>query len=312
MIATVTLNPSLDEWMELPSLRVGALNRAVGSARYPGGKGINVARVLHELGERAVAFGLAGGEDGRILRALLHRLAIRQEFVTVRGSTRNNYKIRTVHPLALTEINTDGPAVSGEVLQSIERRLIAHRRRLRVVVLSGSLPPGAPRTIYHRWIIRLRRFRIPTVLDTSGPALRHGVAARPWMIKPNRQEAEELLQTSLTNISRVALAARRLLRRGPAVVILSLGREGALLASSTPSGCWLARAPRVRVQSSVGAGDSLVGGFVAGWVRGRSLLEAFQLGVACGTATAMTPGTELCHRVDVRRLLSRVAIRRID
>ena len=143
MIATVTLNPSLDEWMERSSLRVGALNRAVGSARYPGGKGINVARVIHELGERTVAFGLAGGEDGRMLRALLNRLAIRHEFVTVRGNTRSNYKIRTTHPLALTEINTAGPAVSAAVLRSIERRLLAHQPRPCGVVLSGMARRGS-------------------------------------------------------------------------------------------------------------------------------------------------------------------------
>ena len=103
MIATVTLNPSLDEWMHLPSLRVGRLNRAAGFARYPGGKGLNVSRVIHELGGPTLAFALAGGKDGLVLRGLMRHLAIPHEFVTVAGSTRNNYKIQTAHPRVLTE-----------------------------------------------------------------------------------------------------------------------------------------------------------------------------------------------------------------
>ena len=312
MIATVTLNPSLDEWMELPSLRLGRLNRATGFVRYPGGKGINVSRVIHELGGRTVAFALAGGEDGLILRELMHRLSIPHEFVELRGSTRNNYKIMTALPRrVLTEINTSGPRVSSSTLRVLARRLFTRSPAPQCVVLSGSLPPGVPPTIYQRWIRALRRLSIPAVLDTSGAALRRGLLGRPWLIKPNRQEAEELLQRRLTGLSSVVRAAQQLARRGPALVILSLGREGALLASSAPAGVWVARSPAVSVDSAVGAGDSLVGGFLSAWARRQPLLEAFRLGVASGTATAMTPGTELCHRADVRRLLPRVTIWRV-
>ena len=311
MIATVTLNPSLDEWMQLASLRVGSLNRAVGFARYPGGKGLNVSRVVRELGGRTVAFGLAGGEDGLILRERINRLTIPHEFISVAGSTRNNYKIVTRRPDGLTEINTQGPRVSARVLRALERRLLGRRPRPGVVALSGSLPPGAPAMIYYRWIRALRRRGIAAVLDASGSALRHGVRARPWMIKPNRQEAEELLGRRIRGLAGAARAVRQLLDAGPEIVILSLGPEGALLASSAPSGVWFARPPAVALASAVGAGDSLVGGFLVGRMQGRPLLEAFRLGVASGTATAMTPGTELCHAADVRRLLRRVAIRQV-
>ena len=334
MIATVTLNPSLDEWVTLPALRAGELNRALTFARYAGGKGINVSRVVRELEGHTVAYTLAGGEDGAILRSLLRRLAIRHVCIPIDGSTRNNYKILARHPPCLTEINTPGPAVSREPLRQLARHLLGYRPAPRAVALSGSLPPGVPSTIYRDWILTLRRRGIPTVLDGSGAAFAAGVSARPWLIKPNRQEAEELLGERLRSPSALRRAARALLARGPSLVILSLGAEGALLARANPPGMWMARPPSVRVQSAVGAGDSLIGGFLFGWFRslsldpmgrGRkrrlaslaqrelvgSLVEAFRWGIAAGAATAMTPGTELCHRADVLRLLPRVAVRQI-
>lgn len=311
MIATVTLNPSLDEWMHLASLRIGELNRAAGFARYPGGKGVNVSRVIQTLGGRTVAFGVAGGEDGMILRERMNRLALPHRFVTVPGPTRNNYKIVTERPRALTEINLAGPRVPAAALRVLWRQLAGARPRPRCAVLSGSLPPGVPASVYRRWIDALRRLGVPCMLDASGEPLRQGLAARPWMIKPNRHEAEELLGRAVRGRLAASRAVQQLLRRGPALVILSLGAEGALLGCASPPEVWAARSPAVKVDSAVGAGDSLVGGFLTGWASGRTLVEAFRLGVAAGTATAMTPGTELCHRRDVRRLLRRVAVRRI-
>lgn len=312
MIATVTLNPSLDEWISLPALRQGALNRASSLIRYPGGKGINVSRVIHELGGSTVAFALSGGADGLILRELMSRMRIRHVFEDVGGLTRNNYKILTERPETLTEINTAGPLVRRKDLARLQRRVLRLTPKPSHIVLSGSLPPGASPTVYGRWIHLFRRRATPVVLDASGEALRRGLEARPWFIKPNRQEAEELLGRRLRGLMAVARAARELSARGPALVILSLGREGAVLAAHGSGIAWFGRSPTVKTRSAVGAGDSLIGGFLAGWTRSRSLPEAFRLGIAAGAATAMTPGTELCHRADVRRLAGRVALRRIN
>ena len=311
MISTVTLNPSLDEWMTLPALTIGELNRASGFARYPGGKGINVSRVIHELRQPTIAYALAGGEDGLILRELMNRLSIRHAFVEIAGATRNNYKIQTRHPQILTEINAAGPTVSALDLRRLKRQILQYHPRPKAVTLSGSLPPGAPVTTYAQWIRFFRRRRIPVVLDASGAALRHGLSARPWMVKPNRQEAEAALRRRLTTWRALIAGSQALLARGPEIVILSLGREGALLASKALGGVWLATSPAIRVNSPVGAGDSLIGGFLVGWVQRRPLLDAFRLGVACGTATAMTPGTQLCHRADVQRILPRVRVRQV-
>ena len=312
MIVTVTLNPSLDEWVSLPRLRMGELNRATGFLRYPGGKGINVSRVVHELSGKTLAVALAGGRDGTMLSDLLTQQGIPHRFVTVPGVTRNNYQIHTDSPKALTQINCPGPWVSNAALRTLEQLLRRLRPRASCVVLSGSLPPGLLATTYQRVITWLNHARVPTVLDASGPALRHGMVAAPWLIKPNRHEAEEFLGMRLPRLADVAKAAKRLVTRGPQLAIISLGSDGALLAAQAHEEILWAKPPAVAVDSAVGAGDSLVAGFIVGWLRTRSLRRAFRLGVACGAASAMTPGTELCHRADVARLEPRVVVRVIE
>lgn len=308
-VLTVTLNPSLDEWVRLPALQVGRLNRATDFARYPGGKGINVSRVLQELGIRSTAVTLLGGVDGRIFLDLLPQGRIDVVAVAVPGATRNNYKILSARPRGFTEINSAGPRVPAGALRQVQQQLQQRAARTRCAVLSGSLPPGVPSTIYRQWIQQLRRRGVPVVLDASGAALRAGLKARPWLIKPNREETEELLGRRLGSLAHVQRAAQALQRGGVAVVIVSLGTGGALLA--TAEGVWHATPPKVKVDSAVGAGDSLVGGFLAGWLKRRSPMEAFRLGVAAGTATVMTPGTQLCHAKDVARVLRRVLVRRL-
>jgi 1-phosphofructokinase family hexose kinase len=309
MIATVTLNPSLDEWIELPAVRLGALNRARSFTRYAGGKGINVSRVVHELGGRTRAYTLLGGDDGEILRAHLRRLGIPVCAVEVPGATRNNYKILTADPPGVTEINAPGPRVRPAAVAALRRRLLAQRPRPRYAALSGSLPPGAPAAAYQTWTARLRRAGIRALVDASGEVLRRALRARPWAIKPNRAEAEELLDRPLATLAAAVDGARALQARGPGVVILSLGADGAVLA--TAAGVWAAHPPQVPVRSAVGAGDSLVAGFLLACDRGAAVTEALRLGSACGAATAMTSGTELCHRRDVARLLPRVRLRRL-
>lgn len=310
MILTVTLNPSLDEWIKLAALRMGELNRASYFMRYAGGKGINVSRVIRELGGRTLALGFAGGEDGLILHALMNRLKVAHDFVAIAGATRNNYKIETQKPNRITEINSPGPRITAANLSALTRRVKRSLSNSRCIVLSGSLPPGAGLDSYARLIRLARQKAVAAVLDASGEALRLGLAATPWLIKPNKQEAEELLGHRIgESQNHLAKAVKALLKLGPRMVILSLGKEGALMGEKSTGSVWRARSPKVRAQSSVGAGDSLVAGFVLGWQQKQSLPEALRLGIACGAATALTPGTELCHVGDVRRLLPRVRIK---
>jgi 1-phosphofructokinase family hexose kinase len=308
MIVTLTLNPSLDEWIHLPTLRLGQLNRAVSFQRYPGGKGINVSRVLHELRRPTVAMGVIGGYDGQLLVRMLERIGIDHRFVTVTGVTRNNYQLKTDRPPAITQVNAPGPQVSARTLAQVRRALLDGHSRVEAYVLSGSLPPGAPTATYAQLLRALHRVGARTVLDSSGAALREGLAAAPWMAKPNREEAEELLGRRLRQRADAIEAAEHLADATASVVILSLGREGAVLAAREPRAVLWADPLPIRARSTVGAGDSLVAGFVSEWLRTRSWSKALAMGIACGAATAMTSGTELCHRADVVRLRPKVRI----
>ncbi len=311
MIATVTLNPSLDEWVMLPRLIVRGLNRCGPISRYAAGKGINVSRVVRELRGRTIAFGLAGGDDGAILRRSLTRLRVPHHLVHVPGATRNNYKIITKHPRGVTEINPAGPPASARALRQVLADVRTLRPRPAVITLCGSLPSQAPATVYRDWVRALQRVGTPVLLDASGSALRHGLSARPWAIKPNLEEAGEVLGRPLRRWQDRIEAVRALRSRSIRVVMLSMGREGALCSADGLEGVWHAVAPPVRVVSAVGAGDSSVAGLLMGWLRCGDWREGFRLAMACGTACALTPGTELCHRKDVLRLLPRVCLRKV-
>lgn len=312
LIATLTLNPSLDEIYTLDRFRPGEMHRAVGMARYPGGKGINVSRVVQELGVRTRAFGCAGGRDGQWLADALDALGVPHRFARLAGTTRNNVKMLIRRPRQELQINTPGPRIAAGELRALTRMLVACRPRPAWWVYSGSIPPGVPAGIYRRLIAWAHRDGIPCVLDADGPALAAGLPARPELIKPNRAEAERLLGRRLRTVRDAARAARALTQRGIAAVVISLGRAGAVMARRDTGGVWAAPSPPVRVDSTIGAGDSLVGGFLTGLVRGWPPAEAFRLGIACGAACAMTPGTELCRRADVERLLPRVRLRRLS
>ena len=311
LIATLTLNPSLDELYTLDRLRPDDLNRAAGMVRYPGGKGINVSRVVHELGGRTLACGLAGGRDGQWLQDALDAMGVARRFTRIAGTTRNNLKILIRHPHQELQINTPGPRIAGDEWRALTRTLAACRPHPAWWVCAGSVPPGVPAAIYRRLIAQAHREGIPCVLDADGPALAAGLAARPECIKPNRAEAERLLRRRLRTVADVGRAAWALTQRGIGTVIISLGRDGAVMAARGDRDVWMAQSPSVRVDSTVGAGDSLVAGVLTALVRGAPRAEAFRLGIACGAACAMTPGTELCHRGDVQRLLPRVRLRRI-
>ena len=315
MILTVALNPSVDVWLRVPALRVGAFHRADAVVQSAGGKGINVARLVHALGERTIALATAGGPTGAIFEMLLQRGRLPHQLVALRGETHVNYKIITTTPPASTEINTPGSRLTRDDLQRFERRLASLLKHARCVIFSGSLPPGAPSGLYYRWIRQARRQGVMTVLDTSGEALRSGLAARPWLVKPNREEAETLLHVRLTTPTRIAQAVRRLVAYGPAMVALSLGAEGAVLGCRSSGELWWAHPPMVRVASMIGAGDALVGGLVTTLMRGWPPQDALRFGVTCAAMSSTAPdggGGDSCTPSAVGRFFSRVRLKRLN
>jgi 1-phosphofructokinase len=284
MIVTVTPNPAVDRTVSIRSFTIGATNRAVAGRIDIGGKGINVARHLARLGCEVVATGFLGASDLHSVVPTLAVQGVQTDFVRVPGDTRMNIKVLDPVTGQETEINEPGALLAAEAVPVLLETLRTLARRCHVMVFSGSLPPGAPVSFYAEAIELAAAAGVKTVFDAAGDALRHGIAAKPDVVKPNRAEAEELLGVSLRDDAELIVGARRLVEYGARAAVISLGAEGAICASG--AGVWRARAPRITARNTVGAGDAMVAALA--WAAQRSLTppEALRLATALGSATA--------------------------
>jgi len=289
MIATVTLNPALDKTMAISGFAVGRTNRASIEQIDAGGKGINVAKAARQLGCPVVALGFLAGANGRWVADALAAQGIPCDFVWVPGETRVNLKIKDPLTGTETEINEPGFQVGAEHVQALMRRVEEQAGQCSVMVFSGSLPPGVPPEIYAEFIRIARNRGAQTILDAAGAALKHGIAAGPDLIKPNRAEAEEVLETKIDGEAGLVDAARRFLALGARVVVLSLGADGALAVSQRER--WRAYSPPVTASSSIGAGDAMVAALAFAMTRGLALPDALRLATAAGAATVATNGS---------------------
>lgn len=305
MIATLTLNPALDHTLAVDSLHLGEIHRASDSRLDPGGKGINVSRVLHQLGEEPVTLALLAGPTGEMLLDLLEPLGIEVEVIEAPGETRINVAV-TEPGGRQTKVNPRGPVVDQRILKGVVSVVESVTPNVDYVVMSGSLPAGAPVDTYARLIEIAHNNEAPVLFDADGAALTAGVEAKPFLVKPNRDELEELVGRTLDTDSDVIAASRELIDRGVAQVLVSLGAGGALLV--TGAGAWRAEAPRVDVQNHVGLGDSLLAGFVYQLNRGASPGECLRWAVAAGSAAAAAPPVLLADREGIERLLAQVTI----
>ncbi|MFD9825249.1 1-phosphofructokinase family hexose kinase, partial [Streptomyces violascens] len=282
MILTVTLNTALDITYRVPTLVPHASHRIDEVAERPGGKGLNVARVLAALGHEAVVTGFAGGPSGEVLRARLAELAPVDELVPIAGATRRTIAVVDAVSGDTTQLNEPGPLVSPAEWDAF----VATYGRLldgaEAVALCGSLPPGLPVGAYAQLVRQARTAKVPVLLDTSGEALRRGIAARPDLVKPN---ADELAQ--LTGSREPLRAARDARRRGAHAVVASLGAQGMLAAS--PDGLWQAAPPAAVRGNPTGAGDSAVAGLLSGLVEGLDWPDRLTRAVALSAATVLAP-----------------------
>ncbi len=285
MIYTLTLNPALDYVVRLPSLAEGKTNRAAYADIQYGGKGINVSRVLRELHLESTALGFTAGFTGEALEAELTSRGIHTAFVRLpEGRTRINIKLGT--ETAETEINAPGPSVSSEALDTLLTRLDGLIEG-DTLVLAGSIPPSLPKELYSLIMKRLYDRNIRFVVDTEGDALTSTLPYHPFLIKPNRAELEALAGHPLPTENDLKAAAKALQEAGARNVLISLGGDGALLLDEE-GGCHRAPAIPVPPVNTVGAGDSMVAGFLAGLPQGYAY--ALRLGIAAGGATAASEG----------------------
>ncbi|MBM7620883.1 1-phosphofructokinase [Bacillus tianshenii] len=303
MIYTITLNPSIDYVMEVADFKEGSVNRADRTMYYPGGKGINVSRVLKRLGADTMALGFTAGFTGNFIKERLIEEQVAVKLIEVEGTSRINVKLKAGEE---TEINGSGPIVDEREAS----RLISQLDVLQptdFVVIAGSLPGTVPSTIYQAIIEKCKRHHANVVIDTGGSLLKELLAYRPFLIKPNHHELGDLFGVSIRTKEEVVDYARRIHEQGVQNIIVSMAGEGAILYSE--AGVYLAKAPKGDVKNSVGAGDSLVAGFLAGYEKYANIQEALRYGIASGSATAFS--NDLCQKQEVDRLLNQVEIEKI-
>lgn len=312
---TIALNPALDQTIEVERLSVGEVNRALTMQVDVGGKGINVASCLADFGIRTAVTGLLGRENAAPFEALFQAKTIANQCFYLDGQTRINTKLVERESGETTDINLPGPALSADAIEAQLERLMTRLDGLADqalwVVLAGSLPPNWPTDTYRRLIDHLHRRGARVALDASGAALASAIAAGPDIVKPNRDELAELIGRPLTSSEEVLAAARELLARpvAPGLVVVSMGADGALFVSRDE--CWLAHPALVELISTVGAGDAMVAGIIAGQVGELSLSDTAKLATAFSASKLARLGPHLPAREQVLSLAELIGLSRI-
>ena len=307
MITTVCMNPSFDKTASVSALRAGGMNRLQGVRYDVGGKGINVATVLKRLGVEAECVGCLGAENGAAFLALLEKERLTFHHFSLSGNVRTNVKLWDAEAQAITELNEEGPEMTAAQQTAFLALLLEKTQGSKFIVFSGSVPAGCAPSTYQAYIRSLKGDRC--VLDATGEALRLAISERPFLIKPNLPEMEEIMHTRLSSLDSVRKAALSLIDQGARNVMVSLGKDGALLV--TENNTLYAKALPVEARSTVGAGDAMLGGMLMGLDQGEGIEASFPYGIAAGAASVMTEGTQLLQLSDFERLLPQVRVEKL-
>ena len=306
MITALALNPSIDMTLSINGFTYGGLNRVGKARRDAGGKGMNVALALRALDCEAECVGFMHTENAELFENKLREHGAGYDFVYCEGGTRTNIKLRDDATSIITELNQSGRAVTEAELAEMIAMIKKHAARASHIVLSGSVPPGCSAGCYREIMEEIKGTGCKCVLDADGEKLREGLKAKPFLIKPNRYELELLTGRSLTGRADLLAAARKIISGGVSVVAVSLGGEGALITDGDTA--LFAPPMKISINSTVGAGDSMVAGLTAAFSREKSMEAAFRTGVACASAACGTEGTQLFSKSDFDTLYSRVEI----
>lgn len=284
MIYTVTLNPSIDYVVKLNNLSTGDINRSSEEYVYPGGKGINVSLILKELGYKSNALGFISGFTGQYIESILNERGLNSDFIKLEnGFTRINVKIKSNEE---TEINGQGPHISSEKLDKLYEK-IESLNEDDILVLAGSIPSTLDEKLYENIMARIEKKGIKVVVDATKNLLLNVLKYKPFLIKPNNIELEEMFNVKLETTEDIVLYANKLKEMGAKNVLVSMGKDGALLVTEDNK-VLKSSVAKGEVKNSVGAGDSMVGGFIAGYLKNKSYEEALRLGAASGSATAFS------------------------
>ena len=284
MIYTVTFNPSLDYIVSVEDFKTGTTNRTSSELILPGGKGLNVSMVLGNLGLENTALGFAAGFTGAEIVRRVEEMGVKADFIPVPGGiSRINLKLKSIEG---TEINGCGPVIGKDALEQLLEKL-AVLGEGDVLVLAGSIPRSVPDDIYGEILRRLSGKAVLTVVDAERELLVKVLEYHPFLVKPNNHELGEIFGVELADREAVIPYAKRLREMGAGNVLVSLAGEGAVLAAEDGN-IYEAPAPKGKLINGVGAGDSMVAGFLAGWMRKKDYRHAFHMGMAAGSASAFS------------------------
>lgn len=309
MIYTVTLNPAVDRTVVIENLRTGTVNRVVSRREDAGGKGINVSKCLKKLGAESVAAMILAGDTGRRLETMLKNLGIPVLAVWAEGENRTNLKVIDPVKGENTDINEPGPVVIPELLGMLKEKLRGQVKPGDVLILSGSLPAGVDRGLYGEWTAFFRGLGACVYLDADGEPMRKGMAAIPYLIKPNNEELAALLGKEKLTMEEMLAEGQRLRETGIAEIVISMGGDGALFVSA--DGCYQAEGLNVPVKSTVGAGDSVVAAMAYGQAQNLCREEKIKLAVAMGGASVMQSGTQSPEAALVWELAEQVRVQKL-
>ena len=277
MIYTVTFNPSLDYIVSVKDFQLGMTNRTDSELLLPGGKGINVSTVLMNLGIENTALGFTAGFTGDEIRRKVEEIGVKADFIPIqKGVSRINVKLKSIDG---TEINGQGPDIGKEKVEELLGRLDGLKEG-DVLVLAGSIPSSMPDNIYRNIMKRLLGKGIMIVVDATRDLLVNVLEYHPFLIKPNNHELGEIFDTEIKTREEVLPYARKLQEMGARNVLVSMAAED--------GSCHMAPAPKGKLVNAVGAGDSMVAGFLAGWMEKKDYIHAFRMGIAAGSASAFS------------------------
>lgn len=298
MIYTVTFNPALDYIVKVDHLTLGMVNRTVQEDIYYGGKGINVSIVLNNLGLQSTALGFIAGFTGREISYGVAAMGVASDFIELReGISRINVKIKSQEE---SEINGQGPMIHDDELEMLYKKLDGIQDG-DILVLAGSIPNTLPEDIYEKIMARLQEKDIKIVVDATKDLLLNVLKYHPFMIKPNNHELGEMFGVVLKTNDEIIHYAKELQKRGARNVLISMAGDGAILVDENGQ-TFISAPPKGTVKNSVGAGDSMVAGFIAGYLKSENYEDALKMGLATGSASAFSEG--LATKEEVYQLLA--------
>ncbi|WP_404444301.1 1-phosphofructokinase [Sutcliffiella horikoshii] len=307
IIATVTLNPAIDVRYTLSQFRMGEVNRVFSIEKSAGGKGLNVTRVLSQLGQKVTCTGFLGGKSGKWIESELSHLKVHNSFIPIKGETRTCLAILSKE--GQTEILETGPLISSNELEIFNRTFSSILDVVDFVVVSGSMPEGVPTDFYSELSMKANQKGVRLLLDASGHGLAEGIAGKPFLIKPNKEEFARLIGRtfdSTDSTDDMIRHAQAICHKGIHYVLLSLGKEGAILVNGKRT--LRAKVPLVKAVNPVGSGDSMLAGFTYAYSHGFPIEEVLKWACACGMSNAIVEKTGEANLLDIRRFVKKIDV----